>query len=83
MNKKYTPFEALEKIDHTICLNINERTLKFGIDDFKQGPNGGPIDCADFDEFCECYEVIRKTIVEYNKLKADCEKIEKILANVK
>lgn len=54
-------FESLEKIDHTICLNINEKTLKFGLDDLDH------IDCKDFSEFAECYDTINSTLKQANK----------------
>ena len=62
LDKNLTPEEALEKIDHTICLNFNEHTIKFGIDTFKEGPRNDSCDCESIDEFCECFEILREAI---------------------
>ena len=48
--------EALEKIDHTVCLNLNNGTLKFGLDEYDN------CDCKDFEEFDECYTLIEKSL---------------------
>lgn len=58
---KMTPTEALDKLDHTICLNINNQgeRFKFGLDTFDH------CDCQDFDEFDEAITVLRKYIEEH------------------
>ena len=56
--------EALKKIDYTICLNINNGTLKFGLDKYDN------CDCKDFEEFGECYAVIEKALKDYEWLKS-------------
>lgn len=61
--------EALEKLNHTICLNNCEKTLKFGIDDDEH------IDCKDVYEFVDCYNIIEQAL---KKLSA-YRKIEKEL----
>lgn len=57
--------EALEKIDHTVCLNINNKTLKFGLD------NEEHIDCQSVEEFVECYDTIEIALKDYEKLKEE------------
>ena len=56
--------EALEKIDHTICLNINNGTLKFGLDEYDK------CDCQSVEEFVECYDTIEKELKDYEWLKS-------------
>lgn len=56
--------EALEKLNHTICLNYNNKTLKFGVDTEEH------IDCDNVNEFVDCYNTIksaleRKEFLEY------------------
>ena len=51
--------DALEKIDHTVCLNLNNKTLKFGLDEYDN------CDCKDFEEFDECCAVIEKALKEW------------------
>lgn len=53
--------EALEKIDHTICLNVNEQTLKFGLDDLDH------VDCKDVYELFDCYDVVKSALVQAEK----------------
>ena len=48
--------EALEKIDHTICLNTINQTLKFGLDEYDG------CDCKNIEEFAEAYDVIEKEL---------------------
>lgn len=48
--------EALEKLDHTICMNVNEKTLQFNID---KDTNA---DCNSLDEFIDCYETIEQSL---------------------
>ena len=55
--------EALKKIDYTICLNINNGTLKFGLDKYDG------CDCKNFSEFDVCYELIEKSLKDYEELK--------------
>lgn len=59
--------EALEKLNHTICLNNCEKTLKFGIDDDEH------IDCKDVYEFVECYNIIETSLRRKDKLEAVIE----------
>ena len=52
-----TSKEALEKIDHTICLAFNENNnALFGKDKYDH------IDCKDIDEFVDCYDIIEKDL---------------------
>lgn len=69
MNKELTPLEALEKLDHTICLNFNNKDLKFNLDEYKQGPNNGPIDCKDWEELSNCYDIVEKELIGSKELK--------------
>lgn len=62
MNKKLSPLEALEKLNHTICLNINNKTLTFGIDKYDD------CDCKDIYEFSKCYDIIEKALKNYQEL---------------
>ena len=49
--------EALEKIDHTICLAFNENNnALFNKDKYEH------IDCKDIDEFVDCYDIIEKEL---------------------
>ncbi len=63
LEKRLTPEEALEKIDHTICLNYNEHTIKFGLDKYKDGPRGDSCDCESFEEFCNCFNIIEEALL--------------------
>lgn len=54
--------ECLEKIKYTVAFNLKEGRLKFNLDKFKDGPNGGPCDCKDLDELAKCYEVLEKAL---------------------
>ena len=56
--------EALEKIDNTLCLNLNNKTLKFGLDKYDN------CDCKDLKEFDECYNTIEKSLKDYEWLKS-------------
>lgn len=58
MNKE---LKALEKIDHTICLNINKKTLKFGLDDLDHA------DCKDFLDYAKCYNTIKSAFRQAEK----------------
>ena len=49
--------EALEKINHTICLN--SPTIKWGIDTYDH------IDCKDEKEFVKCYNIIEQALDQY------------------
>ena len=51
--------EALEKLNHTICLN--SPTIKWGIDKYDH------IDCKDEEEFVKCYNIIRKALIQQAK----------------
>ena len=61
-----TTKEALEKLNHTICLNLNDKRLKFGLDKYEH------IDCVSTEEFVECYDTIETAL---NRL----EELEKLL----
>lgn len=64
--------EALEKLNHTICFNINEKTLKFSLDKYDN------CDCKDINDFVNCYQtiekslkvvdIIRSKLVDFNKV---------------
>ena len=56
--------EALEKIDHTVCLAFNENNnALFNKDKYEH------IDCKDIYEFVECYDIIEKALKEYQEIK--------------
>ena len=59
--------EALEKLNHTICLN--SPTIKWRIATYEH------IDCKDDKEFVKCYNIIRKALIQ----KAKQDKILDIL----
>ena len=78
MNKELTPLEALDKIDHTVCLAFNDNNKALFNKDDKTH-----IDCKDIYEFCNCYDIIEtalkeniglKKVVEY--LQEDYHKLE-------
>ena len=45
--------QKFEKLDHTLCLNFNAGNLKFYLDEYNDGPDGGPIDCKDIHEMLD------------------------------
>lgn len=51
--------KAYEKVDNTICLNINAGNLKFGLDTYNDGPNGDSCDCKDVEELLDCLDELR------------------------
>lgn len=53
MNKE---LEALEKINHTICLNNLEHNIKWALDKYDN------CDCRDFTEFAKCYDTIETAL---------------------
>lgn len=56
--------EALEKIDHTVCLAFNENNnALFNKDKYEH------IDCKDIYEFVECYDIVEKALKEYKQYK--------------
>lgn len=52
MSKRKTPLKALEKLDHTICLN----RIDWGIDKYDH------CDCKNVEEFVECYDIAEKAL---------------------
>ena len=52
-----TALKALDKIDHTLCLNINEGNLKFGLDKYDK------IDCEDIYELLNCIDIVRRALI--------------------
>lgn len=48
--------EALEKIDHTICLNNLAKNIVWNID------KEDKIDCENVEQFIECYDIIEKEL---------------------
>lgn len=56
--------DALEKIDHTVCLAFNENNnALFNKDEYEH------IDCKDIDEFIKCYETIERELEALEVLK--------------
>lgn len=51
-----TPLEALEKIDHTICLNNLAKNIVWNIDKEEK------CDCESIEQFVDCYDVIEKEL---------------------
>ena len=72
MNKT-KPIEALWKIDHTICMNSNDKRIEWNIDKPKDYPEGGydekDTDCKSFDDFCDCYDIIETALKDFEELK--------------
>jgi len=76
MTKQLTPLEALWKIDHTICMNFNDKNIKWNIDNkddqvlYKNGDGYDPIDtdCKSFEEFCDCYDIIETALKRLDEL---------------
>ena len=62
-----SPMDALDKLDHTLCLNILEGNLKFSLDDYHDGPFDTPIDCVNVYEMLDCIDIIRKALIESSK----------------
>lgn len=69
--------EALEKLNHTICLNLNDKRLKFGLDKYKDGPRGDSCDCESFEEFCQCYNTLEQSLDRTEELEKVLEIIKK------
>lgn len=65
--------ESLEKINHTVCLNLNEKRLKFNLDKYES------CDCENLKEFVDCYCFIEQALGQAEKN----EKVLKILKNKK
>ena len=59
-----SPLDALDKLDHTLCLNVLNASLKFNLDEYHDGPFDTPIDCANVYEMMECIDIIRKALIE-------------------
>ena len=63
---------ALWKIDHTICMNFNEHNIKWNIDSPEDYPEGGydpyDTDCNDFEDFCNCYDLLNEALNKLEKL---------------
>ena len=55
--------EALEKLNHTICLN--SPVIKWSIDEYDH------IDCKDEKEFVKCYNIIEKALERNEPMKVD------------
>lgn len=62
MKRNPTPEEALEKLNHTICLNTNNQTLTYGIDTYGDGPDGTSCDCSSVEEFIQCYNALLSNV---------------------
>lgn len=55
--------DALEKIDHTVCLAFNnDNNAIFNKDNYDH------IDCKDINEFIECYDIIEKELKDYYEI---------------
>jgi len=75
---------ALWKIDHTICMNFNEKNIKWNIDNkddptlYQNGKGYDPedTDCKSFEDFCDCYDEIETAL----KDKEEQDKALKIIA---
>lgn len=63
--------KSLEKINHTICLNLNEKRLKFNLDKYES------CDCENLKEFVDCYCLIEQALDQAEKN----EKVLEILKN--
>ena len=71
--------EALEKLNHTICLN--SPVIKWSIDEYDH------IDCKDEKEFVKCYNIIEQALDQYEKQEKEisalgrlCEYQDKLIA---
>ena len=67
--------EALEKLNHTICFNINEKTLKFSLDKYDN------CDCKDINDFANCYKTIEKELKALKIIKEKKVDVEQIIEN--
>jgi len=43
--------QKFEKLEHTLCLNA--QNIKYAIDEYNEGPDGGPMDCKDVYEMLD------------------------------
>ena len=70
MNKA---LESLWKIDHTICMNQNEKNIRWNIDRPEDYSEGGydehDTDCKSFEDFCDCYDNIESVLNAFNVAK--------------
>ena len=71
-----TDLEALEKIDHTVCLAFNEDNASvFNKDDIEH------IDCNDVFEFADCIEQVKVALIEAEETKAKAKAFEVLRAH--
>lgn len=68
------PLEALNRLDHTLCLN--SQNLKFNIDDeklygteFEGEYDPNDTDCKSMDEMIDCLNVVEKTLKAFEIIK--------------
>ena len=59
--------KALEKIDHTVCMNNLENNIKWDIDKYDHCA------CVSVEDFVECYETIEKELKALEIIKDRCE----------
>lgn len=64
--------EALEKINHTLCLNSHK--IEFGVDE-------DSIDCKNVEDFVECYNTIRKYLKALKIIRDKKVDVEQIIEN--
>lgn len=58
MSKFY--LQSYEKLDHTFCMNFNEKRIKFAIDD---------CDCKDINDMIDCLEDMRNVSKAFDIIK--------------
>ena len=78
MKTETKSIQAYDKIDHTICLNFNDGNLKFGLDTYGDGPDGGPCDCKNIEEAVTCLGFIYKRLKASDIMIAKTVQIELI-----
>lgn len=61
---KLNGIQALDKLDNTLCLNLNNKTLEFGIDKYDH------CDCDNAEEMVRCYDTIEEELKDYEWLKS-------------
>lgn len=70
MDKVSKEQSAIWRLDHTICMNFNEGTLKFNIDNPEDYPDGSydaqDTDCKDIEDAIECIETLEAAVEAFD-----------------
>ena len=72
--------KALWKLDHTICMNINENNIRWNIDnkddpelygEDKEGYNPDDTDCKSAEEAIDCLELLEEALNKLEELEGN------------